>query len=400
MFTKSSIGISIVILSAATILSACAPTTISPDIDPDLSAEEARAQMKMALEMRYERAYRLNRVSWPLLTENLELCPDEQTYKLGISYDSLERHEGEDYSDILRDDFNVGMQPTILYVIPGSPAELAGMQSGDRITHMNGTNLGVGEDAMEAFTEALQEHRGGKTIDLKILRDRSAREFAISPKRACNYAVILGNPSGTSSDMINAFADGEAVYITQGMMRFIKSDDELALVVGHELAHNSRGHIDDQLNNALLGGILGAVIGVAVGVDLSDAGARLGGAAFSQEFETEADYVGIYYAARAGYDVRSAAPIWRRMAIEHPEGIGLLGGTHPSTAKRFLFIDKAVEEFEMKREKGLPLLPFDGATDTDASRKAKAAQGSEEYKKCIESSHGRVPVGWCDEYLE
>ena len=41
-----------------------------------------------------------------------------------------------------------------------------------------------------------------------------------------------------------AFADGTKVFLTRGMMRFAQSDEELALVVAHETAHNIMGHID------------------------------------------------------------------------------------------------------------------------------------------------------------
>ena len=90
---------------------------------------------------------------------------------------------------------------------------------------------------------------------------------------------------------------------------------------------------------------------------MTNLGAEAGAAAFSQEFESEADYVGVYHAARAGFDVSNAATMWRRMGTKNPRSISLLGTTHPSTAKRYLAIEKAVQEIELKRQAGLPLVP-------------------------------------------
>src|ERR1041385_1785203 len=44
-------------------------------------------------------------------------------------------------------------------------------------------------------------------------------------------------------DAVNAWTDGKTVWITRGMLRFLKSDDELATVLGHEVGHALRGHI-------------------------------------------------------------------------------------------------------------------------------------------------------------
>jgi predicted Zn-dependent protease len=78
--------------------------------------------------------------------------------------------------------------------------------------------------------------------------------------------------------------------------------------------------------------------------------------AYSVGFEREADYVGAYYAARAGYDTKSTEEIWRRMALVHPHSI-LSGRTHPIAAVRFLQIQKTTAEIEEKKRRGQPLNP-------------------------------------------
>ena len=188
--------------------------------------------------------------------------------------------------------------------------------------------------------------------------------FVVQPVEICAHHVLL-----LRDDTVNAFADGKNIYITSGMLQFVKSTEELALIVGHEMAHNTRNHMRSRRANQMLGAIIGALAGTAIygtgpygtttpgAQQMTNLGADAGAAMFSQEFESEADYVGVYHAARAGFDIGNAAQMWRRMGAKNPRSISLIGTTHPSTAKRYLAIERAVSELDNKRRRGLPLTP-------------------------------------------
>ena len=114
-------------------------------------------------------------------------------------------------------------------------------------------------------------------------------------------------------------------------------------------------------------GLLGGGMGLAVdilaamaGVNTQGAfmkmGSNMGGGAFSQSFESEADYVGLYIMANAGVDYHAAAHFWRRMAVAHPDSIEH-AKTHPSTAERFVAMKKAVAEIDGKLAAGESLKP-------------------------------------------
>ncbi len=140
------------------------------------------------------------------------------------------------------------------------------------------------------------------------------------PEAACDYPVLLDK-----RDVVNAFADGNQIYITQGMLRFVDNPGELATVVAHELAHNMMGHRAAKETNMVAGAgvglifdILAAAAGVNTGGDFMRIGAEAGAGAFSQDFEAEADYVGVYLMARGGYDIDLAPNFWRRMAVIDP----------------------------------------------------------------------------------
>jgi hypothetical protein len=77
----------------------------------------------------------------------------------------------------------------------------------------------------------------------------------------------------------------------------------------------------------------------------------MGAQVYSQDFEREADYVGLYIMAWAGLPVDKASGFWRRMAVEHPTGI-VFSTTHPTTAERFVRLEQWAKEVNGKLASG------------------------------------------------
>lgn len=153
-------------------------------------------------------------------------------------------------------------------------------------------------------------------------------------------------PRGISPDIVNAWTDGETVWISRGMMRVLKNDDELATVLAHEMAHAYRGHMAYLRAKQVFGlalGIAAEVFAPGTGramMWLTDAASKK----FDRDHEREADLYGIIWARKAGFDVEGGKEFWRKFAIEMPESIerGFLS-SHPSSAERLLAMDKIVE---------------------------------------------------------
>ena len=332
------------------IVTGCAPTSRFPDIDQNLAEEEARRQRMEAVAEVVGQRIRLDEVSFHVLRANASLCGKNVIRRSGFAALAPDEYPKE-WHEALRIQFGVGKTVTVVNVIEGSPAHRAGLAPRDRILEVGGVTINPGRRATRHLSKALASHKTGP-IPLVVQRLSARRTLMLHPTTVCSPPVLLH-----SGDSVNAFTDGRRIVVTAGMMRFLTSDDDLALVVGHELAHVTRGHIEAQMGNQIIGAVLGAVFTGATGVDMTQTGADIGALAFSQEFEAEADYVGVYHAARAGYNVEKSAELWRRMARIHPKAINLIGSTHPSTAKRFLAIRAAAEEVENKRAVNKPLIP-------------------------------------------
>jgi predicted Zn-dependent protease len=97
---------------------------------------------------------------------------------------------------------------------------------------------------------------------------------------------------------------------------------------------------------------------VPTGGVFSQLGAGVMNSTFSKDYEGEADYLGLYFASRAGYDVAIAPDFWRRMGVEHPSSVeSEYLSVHPSTPERTLSLEQVVTEIHAKRAAGLVLEP-------------------------------------------
>lgn len=167
-----------------------------------------------------------------------------------------------------------------------------------------------------------------------------------------------------SSEDLNAYADGEKIYITTAMASFAQNDEELAMVLAHEYAHNIFNHSSSAATNSMVGGIAGLILdsvagsqGINTGGMFSKMGQGVGALQYSVDFEQEADYAGMYILGNARYDMDKSTGFWRRMTLETARD-GTYGNiTHPSNPKRTLAIKKTVKEIKAKKAAGRPLLP-------------------------------------------
>ncbi len=145
-----------------------------------------------------------------------------------------------------------------------------------------------------------------------------------------------------SSGDVNAWCmPGGKMAVYTGLIEKLKvTDDELAAVMGHEIAHALREHGRERASQAAAQGLLLGVAGAALGV--GDGGTQLAqmitdltfNLPNSREHEVEADRVGVELAARAGYDPRAAVTLWRKMGQAGGSAPPQFLSTHPSPQNR------------------------------------------------------------------
>ncbi|MGH7502581.1 MAG: M48 family metalloprotease [Longimicrobiales bacterium] len=339
------------------VLPSCATTTtrIAPVSPERVRAEEARQREIVLREIAAEQ-HRLDSLAFPLLIAAADVCGEKHGPVWGFRVDGAQEYEGPWREAVLANGLEEGI--VVTSVIAGSAADRGGLRRGDRIIALDGDQLsgkrGAVADLRLAFA-AVARARGGARVEYE--RAAVRHSTVLEPDSGCAVGTIVTPEGG-----INAFADGRNIIFPWAMMRFA-DDTELRVVIGHEIAHNAMRHIEARKKNALFGAILGALGDVALASQGVNTGgqyaaefAAAGARAYSQDFEREADYVGLYILARAGLPLENAPMLWRHFAQIDPGSIAY-ASTHPTTAERFVRLEATAKEIERKRAAGQPLLP-------------------------------------------
>jgi hypothetical protein len=304
--------------------------------------------MKLALSLLLDRQSRTWRVATQLQTSGAELCSEDARYAFGFFAIDSEIFK-PDYREVAPD---IGLKSgvRIWEVLPDFQSAAARLKKGDKIVEIDGRPV----SDFSSFEEVMKGPWEKGELAMKLIRG-SNDEISVSLDGlpACDYRAAV-----IEKDIINAFADGKNVFITTGMIRFAESDHELAIVLGHEFAHNALGHVRQMQAQSIAGMLVDLAILIFGGVDTGGLFSQFGRLAYSQEFEADADYMGLYFTARAGYDIQIAPTLWRRLAVEHPGSIkGTWLATHPSTPERAVALKETIEQIDEKKAKGSPLLP-------------------------------------------
>ena len=148
------------------------------------------------------------------------------------------------------------------------------------------------------------------------------------------------------SSQINAFCmpGGKIVFYT-GLLKTLQlTDDEVAMVMGHEIAHALREHARERIGkNAATGigaNLIGQILGLGqIGQTVTNYGAQLLTLEFSRSDESEADLVGMELAARAGFDPRAGITLWQKMGAASKGAPPQWLSTHPSGKTRIADIE-------------------------------------------------------------
>ena len=158
---------------------------------------------------------------------------------------------------------------------------------------------------------------------------------------------------------LNAYCmpGGKIAFYFGILQKLQLNDDEVAAIMGHEVAHALREHARERMGKTAAtrigAGVLSAVLGLGnAGDALLNMGGQLLTLKFSREDETEADIVGMDLAARAGYDPAAGVSLWQKMMQANRSAPPQWMSTHPSS-------DTRIKEIQVKLAKAQPL--FDKA---------------------------------------
>ncbi|OGX15799.1 MAG: hypothetical protein A2Y01_02435 [Omnitrophica WOR_2 bacterium GWC2_44_8] len=234
----------------------------------------------------------------------------------------------------------------VVGVVDHSPAQQSGIIAGDVIKSIDGLPIHGLPDVAYVFNHKADNQQ----VELSLLGGGSEKKsvFRLGAKPLdVSFRMV-------DEQEVNAGASPNLIVVTYGLMRFAKNDDEIAVVLGHELAHIARGHHVKESGIGLISMITGIAAGIGankVSPGSADAVTRAVSSAFnarfSQDFEREADYFGLKYAFAAGFDSDAGVSVWERFAIEIPESMTRnFFSSHPSSPERMARLQKIAQELK------------------------------------------------------
>lgn len=187
-----------------------------------------------------------------------------------------------------------------------------------------------------------------------------------APAAWCDYRIgLITDPDTPPNAFQTEGDDGRPeVHFAATLLPIMRSDDEIAFVLAHETGHHIAGHIPKQQAQQALGAMVGglaAAMGAAYGIPLSQEqgmtlGGEIGARSYSQTYELEADTLGAFIAARAGYDPAAGAAFFERPEIASAGGLPLLV-SHPGSAQREATVARAWADIQRQRALGLEPTP-------------------------------------------
>jgi len=349
----------------ASLLASCAaPRTRRPTLDSGDVEEEVRIQQRMVVEEQMRMIDRIQTVGYPILKANEPLCERKMRY-FGMQVETLSG-VNRDWREAYRQVLGLDERPTVISVVPGGPADKAGIKTGDRIFSVNNAATGTGVKSFhDILADDFDTNNPLAPVHFQMQRNALPVTANVIPEQTCGYPLLFD-----SDDAFNAYANGKSIIVHAGLLRGVETDEELAMVIAHELAHNTQGHIQAKGANMAVGTFFGLLLYGLTGVNVTGSLQQIGAQAYSQSFEFEADYVGLYYSARAGYGIKDPPYLWRKMSLRAPGQINY-GSSHPSNAERFQALRATVQEIEAKRAAGQELAP-------EYERVAAAQEGGSE----------------------
>lgn len=280
-----------------------------------------QADMRVA-----EIAYRLALAGAPRCSHHYPLT--------GLLFHHLAEYEPPDRA-LITSTYRLDRGPGILTVLGGSPAARAGLVAGDVLLAADGAafpspipaaaepNRKAMRKMLEAAEMHLEERLKRGPAELTVLRSGRELRLTLDSLSACQGRVRLAR-----STQMNAFANGRYVVMTTSMLDYLRSDDELAVVLGHELAHNILRHEALRDEGGLPDEGLLRSLGIKPG--------RL------WRNEAEADRLGLRLMAAAGYDLSAAIPFWRRYLRKY-DWFPQIFRTHPGRRARERIANEEIE---------------------------------------------------------
>jgi len=341
-------------LAALLLLSACGtlpPSVSNAPSTPTQSTATATPARDAVLDALIARQERVYRIAAPLITKNAVLCRTQARPLLGFTAKNVHSYPSE-LAGSARKTLGLNERLQVMQVLEGSGAQKAGLTRGDILQTIQDIPMPEGPQAENEAAKLLAPVLKNLTdIRIRVLRRGQPLDLQVPLTLACAFAIDIGNAPN-----VNAYSDGRRIMLTRGLLDAFPGDDDVAVIIARELAHNVLQHARQLQQTATVSGVIDSLL------PLKPEAASYAGSGgikpLPDKMDQEADRLALFMLARAGYDPLNLSRVSQRLAEIAPTSqINGYSALHPWTEERRSLAQAAVEDIRQKQATKKPLVP-------------------------------------------
>ena len=344
------------LLVTSVLLVSCttAPVKTPPNVKTPTNVPEKKVEPSQdvsALSILIARQERIYRVAAPLMVKNAPLCRSFARPLLGFTAKNLYSYPAE-LAPAAESALKLNDRLRVMQVLDGSGAMRAGIRPGDILQSIQEQALPLGAQAESEAARLLAPLiKNATDISIVVLRQDQPIRLTIPLTAACAFSMEIGQ-----APQVSAYADGRRIMIPRGMLDFLSSDEELAVILAREIAHNILQHAASQQMTATVASMIDALLPLKP--DTAALASRGGLRPMSAKADQEADRLAMYLLARAGYDPAATERVIGKIAQAYPASQNpTYTALHPWTPERRQSIQTTLSEIRQKQTSKNPLLP-------------------------------------------
>ena len=331
------------------------PTTTAPSASQNTgskttstSSATVRDPVLDGLLLRQERIYR---IAAPLIIKNAVLCRTQARPLLGFTAKNQYSYPHE-LTAAARQNLGLDERLQVMQILDGSGAIRAGLKRGDILQTIQDLAIPTGPQAEPETARMLSPIlKNLSEINITVIRQNQPITVNVPLTLACAFAIDVGN-----AQHVNAYADGRRILLTRGLLDSFAADEDVAVIIAREIAHNVLQHAKQLQQMATLSMVIDNLL--LFKPDQIAANSSNGIKITPEKMDQEADRLALFILARAGYDIATFTRVMQKLAQTPNSSQALTYLTlHPWTEGRQSVIQATIKEIRQKQSTKKALVP-------------------------------------------
>ena len=298
-----------------------------------------------------ERQERIYRIAAPLIIKNAVLCRTQARPLLGFTAKNQYSYPPE-LSVAARQSLGLDERLQVMQILDGSGAMRAGLKRGDILQTIQDLTIPTGPQAEPEAARMLSPILKNLTeINITVIRQNQPITVNVPLTLACAFAIDVGNTQN-----VNAYADGRRILLTRGLLDWLSTDEDVAVIIAREIAHNVLQHAKQLQQMATLSIVIDNLL--LFKPDQVAANSSNGIKITPEKMDQDADRLALFMLARAGYDLASFTRVMQKLAqIPNASQANTYPALHPWTEGRQSVIQSTMKEIRQKQSAKKALVP-------------------------------------------